>query len=222
MGHESPVPELPITDCAVTQHQGYGESKHISEQIRQIAAKEFDLRASIMRVGQVAGPVQKGGCWNRAEWFPSLIQTSKALGMIPATLPDVNWIPVDILADIVVDIIHSPDAESPATFSLVNPKPVPWASLVPTVQSWFGTGKVTVVPLHEWITALRSVDMGDANAVKAAPSKKIVDFFEAIARSNAHSPKYTTIMGSAISKTMAELGHVNPGWMYIWLSQWNF
>ncbi|KAK5269858.1 hypothetical protein LTR99_010733 [Exophiala xenobiotica] len=198
MGHESPVPELPITDCAVAQHQGYGESKHISEQF---------------------GTLQQR---NSVFVLVSCVSTLKALGMIPATLPDVNWIPVDIIADIVVDIIHSPDAESPATFNLVNPKPVPWASLVPTVQSWFGTEKVTVAPLHEWITALRSVDMGDANAVKAAPATKIGDFFEAIARSNAHSPKYTTIMGPAISKTMAEVGPVNPGWMYIWLSQWNF
>jgi hypothetical protein len=42
--------------------------------------------------------------------------------------------------------------------------------------------------------------MGDANAVKAALATKIVDFFEAIARSNAHSPKYTTIMGPASAK----------------------
>ncbi|KAK5024923.1 hypothetical protein LTS07_008301 [Exophiala sideris] len=222
MGNESPVPESPMTDCAVAQHQGYGESKHVSEQILQIAAKEFNLRASILRVGQVAGPVRRGGCWNKTEWFPSLIQTSKALRMIPEALPEVNWIPVDTLADIVVDIIHSPVVESPAIFNLVNPKPVSWASLVPTVQSRFGAGKLIAVSLHEWITAVRSVDMGDPDAVNAAPAAKIVDFFEAIAGTNARSPRYTTSMGPAISKTMGDLGPVNPGWMDIWLTQWNF
>ncbi|KAI1619274.1 hypothetical protein EDD37DRAFT_217483 [Exophiala viscosa] len=222
MGHETPVPESPMTDCAVAQHQGYGESKHISEQILQVAANEFSLRASILRVGQVAGPIRRGGCWNKAEWFPSLIQTSKALGMIPEALPEVNWIPVDVLADIVVDIIHSPVVESPAIFNLVNPKPVQWASLVPSIQSRFGAGKLTAVPLDEWITAVRSIDMGDTDAVNAAPAVKIMDFFEAIAQTNAVSPKYTTSMGPAISKTMGDLGAVNPGWMEIWLSQWNF
>lgn len=54
---------------------GYVTSKHISEMLIERATCHSGLRASIFRIGQVAGPVgveYKQGMWPKHEWFPSV------------------------------------------------------------------------------------------------------------------------------------------------------
>lgn len=51
---------------------GYGESKYVAERLLEIAAGEFGVSAAICRVGQLAGPVKKGGMWSKQEWLPSV------------------------------------------------------------------------------------------------------------------------------------------------------
>ena len=51
---------------------GYAESKYISELLLEAGAKESGVPAVICRVGQLAGPVVKGGTWNKQEWVPSV------------------------------------------------------------------------------------------------------------------------------------------------------
>lgn len=41
------------------------------------------------------------------EWLPCLIKSSLELGSLPDSLPVVDWIPVDVLAGIMVDILHA-------------------------------------------------------------------------------------------------------------------
>ena len=51
---------------------GYGESKYVAERLLELAAEEFGVSAAICRVGQLAGPVEKGGMWSKQEWLPSV------------------------------------------------------------------------------------------------------------------------------------------------------
>ena len=51
---------------------GYGESKYIGELLLEAGVKECGVPAVICRVGQLAGPVVKGGVWNKQEWLPSV------------------------------------------------------------------------------------------------------------------------------------------------------
>lgn len=90
------IPELPFEDCDVTLRQGYGEAKHICERICLIASQNSGVPTSIHRLGQIAGPSTESGYWNRQEWLPSLVATSKSIGKIPSTLGafPVDWIPV--------------------------------------------------------------------------------------------------------------------------------
>lgn len=53
------------------------------------------------------GDPGKGSCWNKKEWLPILVANSKYLRNIPASLgPNdmVDWIPVDVLSKVLVDI----------------------------------------------------------------------------------------------------------------------
>ena len=65
------APEEPIHDLRVPFAIGYGESKHIAERLLEIAG-QHGVSADICRVGQIAGPVEKGGVWNKQEWLPSV------------------------------------------------------------------------------------------------------------------------------------------------------
>ncbi|KAK0615465.1 Non-canonical non-ribosomal peptide synthetase FUB8 [Lasiodiplodia hormozganensis] len=90
------IPETAIQDPRVSLPQGYGESKYIAEQILTVASTCAEVPSTIYRVGQIAGPLTEEGKWSTQEWVPSLILTSKTIGMVPQSLGDmkVDWIPV--------------------------------------------------------------------------------------------------------------------------------
>ena len=68
------VPETALDDPNLPGKQGYSESKWVAERILDVAAKKSCVSSSICRVGQIAGPVDKGlkGAWNMQEWVPSV------------------------------------------------------------------------------------------------------------------------------------------------------
>jgi hypothetical protein len=63
-----------------------------------------------MRTEQIAGPLKSHGVWTRQEWLPSIIASSKYLGILPetlGTLETVDWIPVDLLASIMAELVKT-------------------------------------------------------------------------------------------------------------------
>ena len=66
------VPESGFYDFSIPAAMGYGESKYVAEQLLEKAGRTSGVSAAICRVGQLAGPVVKGGIWNRQEWLPSV------------------------------------------------------------------------------------------------------------------------------------------------------
>ncbi|KAK4693659.1 hypothetical protein P7C71_g3783, partial [Lecanoromycetidae sp. Uapishka_2] len=214
-----PESSLLSTDYAVALPMGYGESKHIAERLLATAASRCGVSVDILRLGQVAGPIgAAGGSWNRSEWFPGLIQTSKALGCIPDAVMDVDWIPADVLANIICDLVHD-NHKGLRTYNLINPHNREWKDLVPAMQKFVG-GKV--VSLQEWTDMLGEVDGSDTTEMAAKPALKILEWFKSLAAglSSGQKPlKYVTVNGAESSKTMAELGPVSPEWMMHWLEQ---
>ncbi|KAM0133647.1 hypothetical protein ACHAP3_005774 [Botrytis cinerea] len=90
---------------------GYAESKYISKLLISYASDKFSPHGyefSLARVGQIAGPVRGKGLWNKTEWFRSLVLSSIHLCSIPSSLGSslgrIDWVPVDILADIIADL----------------------------------------------------------------------------------------------------------------------
>lgn len=66
------VPEKAFHDFTIPAAMGYGESKYIGELLLEAGVKECGVPAVVCRVGQLAGPVVKGGVWNKQEWLPSV------------------------------------------------------------------------------------------------------------------------------------------------------
>lgn len=83
---DSKVPERIFENNSVPGIGGYGEGKHVASMILAEAAKRAHVPVTIIRPGQLAGSVVSTAEWNRHEWFPSLIISSKALGMVPDSL----------------------------------------------------------------------------------------------------------------------------------------
>ena len=114
--HPGVVPERIISDFSAPSPMGYGMSKYVAERLLDNASKTTFIPSTICRVGQVAGPVEdphNRGMWNKNEWLPSLIASSKYLGKIPDSLgPNdaIDWIPVDILSRIIVQLLSTPES----------------------------------------------------------------------------------------------------------------
>jgi thioester reductase-like protein len=57
--------------------QGYSESKWVTEMLLKSAGELSGVSSAVLRVGQIAGPVNvaagKYGMWNKQEWLPTVI-----------------------------------------------------------------------------------------------------------------------------------------------------
>ncbi|KAI5867331.1 acetyl-CoA synthetase-like protein [Durotheca rogersii] len=120
MAAAGPVPEAVLADPrGLRLRQGYARSKHVGEALVDAYARATGRPAAVLRVGQVAGPAAPGapGVWNPSEWFPSLVRSSaRALGGVApsslGTCSRVEWIPVDALSRIAVEIVLGDSYES--------------------------------------------------------------------------------------------------------------
>ncbi|KAK2612056.1 hypothetical protein QQS21_001905 [Conoideocrella luteorostrata] len=114
---DGPVPETK-NDSLTPAVDGYGASKFVSELILDDLVAKLGVNASICRVGQISGPVLRGGekgQWQKHNWIPTLIASSKYLGVLPSSLGPMDrldWIPVDLLADILVELVGAAGSSS--------------------------------------------------------------------------------------------------------------
>ncbi|CAI7614800.1 unnamed protein product [Penicillium glandicola] len=220
------IPEVPMEDIAVVLPQGYGESKHIAERICLEASQRSHVPTSVYRVGQIAGPTSARGQWNPQEWLPTIIATSKAMGKIPNGLGStaVDWVPVDTLSNIVVEIIHSRHRTLPeapwAAFHLTNPERAPWSSLIPAIQSQYA---VEPVEFSAWIAELESITNPSSGDIASKPALKLLGFYRGLqSEDSAFSVALDVRRAREASVSMRALSPVSPSLMQNWLQQWQF
>ena len=226
------VPEQIFESWDASQKMGYAESKQISERLLNSAAQICDQRTTVCRLGQVAGPVLRGekGKWNLQEWFPSLIVSSAYLGLIPNSLglmEMIDWVPVDILADIIVGLCLSNDQsqkgeQGAQVHHIINQRATPWSTLLPVVLEGFSAGKQPEqVPLRAWVDALQeSASTGSDDASKN-PAVKLLPFFNEIARGTKEERAVTleTEKTAKASERLQSLTAVGEQWMALWMRQ---
>ncbi|KAG9850500.1 acetyl-CoA synthetase-like protein, partial [Aureobasidium melanogenum] len=228
---EESVPEKVLKNMSFSEGMGYAQSKQVSEMLLDHASQRYQVPSTICRVGQITGPVQlQQGRWNDAEWFPSLIKTSTYLGKLPANLGSMgrmDWIPVDILAKTVVEVLlENPDRtgrdspmasdERKAQFvHLVNPREADWQDILPHVQNSLDR-ELQVVAYEEWLSDLQA--SAEREPTEANPAVKLIDFFE----ENRHDlkPSFSTVNAQEMSETLATLEPANGQWMELWMKQW--
>lgn len=178
--------------------------------------------------------------WSKQEWLPSILASSKHLGMLPEDIGGVvNWIPVDYCAQVVLELakhtldIAKSDAEGTrgrvSYYHVVNPHDAEWSDLLPVVQEYFD-GKLQVVSLAEWVQALEQSTADDDNTKETGgggsnPAVKLLGWLSDLVRQRAEgrgNVRLDTKETRKWSKGMRELEPVNEKWMELWLRQWRF
>ncbi|KAL8990866.1 MAG: hypothetical protein Q9169_008015 [Polycauliona sp. 2 TL-2023] len=203
---------------------GYAESKNVAEHIL-FEARKVNLPSTILRIGQIAGPIAFPGIWNPDEWVPSLIQSSQSMGYLPNSLPLIDWIPIDRLSQTIIELALPTGRPQPSFYNLVNPNPISWSALLPTIResmlSPSHPSPISVIDFKEWISRLQSLDAGDPAVVERYPAIKILPFFLALAEQK-ESTRYETAAGVRDSVTMAALGPIDGGAMRKWMGEWGY
>ncbi|KAF8896177.1 hypothetical protein BD779DRAFT_1608500 [Infundibulicybe gibba] len=173
------VPEEPMADAAIAIGGGYGEGKYVSEQI----VINSGLQASSFRIGQISGGMPNGA-WSVTEWVPALVKTSLALGALPLADGVISLIPMDAVAQALVDVAFSENCP-PTTMNLVHPKPVGWNTMISSIRdaSHRELGKTpSLVPFREWFALLeKHASTPNEDTMKKFPALKILDFFRGLA-----------------------------------------
>ncbi|GIJ92610.1 putative NRPS-like protein biosynthetic cluster [Aspergillus pseudoviridinutans] len=219
---DSPVPETLLTPFEYAQ-TGYGESKLIASLLLHKAGELAGVRAAICRLGQVTGPVHTDGAWPLRDWFPTLLVSLKIMGYIPGTLGaqrHLEWIPVDILAELLADLAGLDDRTLPSDevtsyYHFVNPNRATWESVVPAVLNELqGTRKTAT--LSDWVKKLEEHAAKPANADQQLPGVQLLSFYRSL---EGRPLEMETQHTQKRIPSLPKVPPVNEEWMRIWIRQ---
>ena len=219
------IPEVVFDNLGIALPMGYAIGKQIGEKMLDIASKRTGLRTCVARIGQVSGPAERlGGSWNKQEWLPSLVVSSAYLKKLPAQMACIDWIPVDILAEVLVDVsLHDTANVTPyeksAVYNLANKNVVEWEDMVPTVLQYMPPD-TTTVPIEDWVAALQQSSQQQEVNTAANPAVKLVEFFSSSGEQVEMGKKMIIENAAKNSSTMRGLVPVKPEWMSYWMEGW--
>lgn len=246
------IPEQPFTADETPGLNGYGDSKYVAEQIIEYAAQNMSPGSSpaFARVGQIAGAVDHAGMWSKAEWFPSMVISSLQIGALPESLGPtfdcIDWVPVDILADVIVELANNVESSRASgerfqdahagVYHPLNPQKTSWSELKPVVLKeleYRTRTRIEVISLPKWVARVRQTienmvdneseahDVSLEGALQKLPAAKLLDFYEELAANeNAPANQLETSETLKLSGTMQRMEPVKDEWMRKWIREW--
>ncbi|KAJ5494257.1 NRPS-like enzyme [Penicillium fimorum] len=200
------------------------------------------INASYARIGQIAGAARSPGLWNRNEWFPSLVRSSLQVGALPETLGPtlgrVDWVPVDLLAEVLVglalgdfDGVVSGERRSVGVFHPLNLYPEAWRVVAPIVAemlSLVSGEKIGFVDLAAWVQRVRlDIENSEGNLeglLERNPAAKLLKFFEGLVADTGAGlgNVLDTRRTAEFSKKLGDIQGVGgmPRWVQKWVGEW--
>lgn len=161
------------TDFNRAQSMGYAQSKLVTENMCSAAARETGMVCRMLRIGQIAGDTSHG-VWSDTEAIPMMIQSAETIGAIPTLDETPTWLPVDVVANTIIDLIRVPASEAAldSVFHVVNPTSFHWTrDLIPALKA--AGLAFEEVDQQQWVQRLRNSNPDPV----ANPPFKLVDFF---------------------------------------------
>ncbi len=193
------VPEAHLQHLTDAQEMGYARSKLVGERLC-LRAREAGLDARVLRVGQIVGDTRLGQ-WNATEAIPLMIRSAVSIGALPELTDTLTWLPIDVVAQAIVDISHAPERQD--VYHVVNPRSLAWSrDLLPMLAS-AGLKFDTVTP-QAWLQRLATSNPDPAEN----PTIKLLDFF----RSKYEKPRtgpgvfFETRVAEGASETLKRVG----------------
>lgn len=249
-----PIPEMVVDDSSAPAPMGYGQSKYIAENLISHAAQRLPIKAQIARVGQIAGPTCGPGLWNRSEWLPRMLRSSLDVSVIPQSLGSyldrVDWIPIDKVAAVLIDLLEGAEVElhqtrgsvnglskqHAAVFNIVNPNTRQWQSLLPTITALLPLlnyrdcrAEIDIVSFEEWIRRVRDRFETHSKAPEANNQT-----MEVLLETNPAAKllgfyeevaaqkqrSWLSDRAQQASQTLRSLGEIQDEWMEKWIRGW--
>ncbi|EJF59192.1 ketoacyl-synt-domain-containing protein [Dichomitus squalens LYAD-421 SS1] len=163
----APPRERPL-DPVVAVGEGYSESKWIAEHMVQVASERNLVRGVVVRIGQQTGG--KNGAWKPTEWFPAIVAAGAALGCLPTGQGVVTWLPVEVAAQALVEMV---DVTSPYTIlHLRHPRPIGWSDIMSELSRLL---RVSTVPYEEWLSRITTAHPDRRLGKFVSPALTLVD-----------------------------------------------
>ena len=211
IGNGFAMETVPTDDYTAALGIGYAESKYVAERILHSANQRSGVPVSILRVGQIGGSTTEGDiAFPRQEWLVALIKTSITMGVMPTNVSLIDWIPINELGVIILDILHSEGSSVEChVFNLVNPHPRSWATLIETLTKHYSI-KAKPVPMTEWVAELRK-------CTTYTPAVALLSFFEAIGQGV--EVRYRTENSAQASTTFRQMQPASESWLMECLKQ---
>jgi len=161
---ETPVPLTPT----VAMQMGYGLSKWVAERLLTEASKSLGVKVNIYRCGQLSGDT-RNGAWNKTDFWAEVMASGINLGEIPDVGGVVDWIPVDVAANVILELGGISNAKSgnagtdSATrteapvevYHIANPSVATFEQISETLSTILRR-PIRVVPTTAWLARLSS------------------------------------------------------------------
>ncbi|KAH0828782.1 acetyl-CoA synthetase-like protein [Lanmaoa asiatica] len=236
---KGPFPEEVQFDASVAVGAGYGEGKYTTERI----IVKSGLHATSFRIGQIAGGL--GGSWATTDWFPIIVKSSIALGVLPETAGVVSWLREEEVASAIMETAFAKEAPPPA-LNIFNPRSAPWAEIIAFVRrsiirrKTLGDDVLPIVPFGDWFALLeKKAENASEDDLTKIPAIKLLEFFRVLARGDqairssgvdttesAGMTNFSTTKVQQVSPTMANMqaiGEVEAdAWVGYWISKGAF
>ncbi|KAK3185857.1 hypothetical protein K4F52_005311 [Lecanicillium sp. MT-2017a] len=218
IGSGSYVAESPPEAYSNALNLGYAESKCVAEMVLAEASKITQTPVTILRVGQVAGSTNsQAPAWPVQEWLYQAIKAVRNTGLIPMSNLPINWVPVDLAAAAIADLILSPPTETLEVYNIVNPNNTAWSMLCDELQNRFGPG-LKVTSLTEWVEEVQRRSTEAFQDHMLDPALKLMK----AARNLPEDVQFCTEKAVSASPTMATMRPIDQPLLRTWLDQWNF
>jgi thioester reductase-like protein len=203
---------------------GYAQSKHVAERLLATAGAKLKIPISILRIGQIAGPttIGDGGKWESHDWMHSLAILSKACGLVPSDVAEIDWVPVDQVSRIVSDITlqekHEGETGTPFVqlYNILHPRPIQFSVFADALQSCISSSRQ--VGFHAWVDHLAGLTPDKLSKEAEAEKTRILPFFQAIVEEQ--YPKFTLEKAKKASAVMAEMEPIDQELLTKWCQQW--
>ena len=197
---------------------GYAESKYIAERVLKAANQRLGLPVSILRTGQIGGSTKENDIAKpRLDWLLALIKASRTIGVIPDTMTLLDWIPINGVGQVILDIFHSERASvNPKVYNLVHPSPLPWKTILDILSEDFHI-KPEPVPLRKWVEKVGAEASKPNPNPSTLPAARSLDFFKACG--DGLEVTYETENSHRASETFQHLQPITKTMISMWLRQ---
>lgn len=219
----TPIPETESHETSDASPVGYSQSKWVTESIISTYRAAFPTAShlGVFRIGQLCGDTE-AGVWSESEAWSLMFSSINVVHAMPREVGEeqVVWVPVDIAARAIVEIVLSTVQNDKSTeqlriWHIVNPKNnTKWSDILQIFKASGFTFQI--VEAKEWVNLLAASPESDN------PSRKLLHLWQSSFSSGVKQfdPVFDTSRAVEASPSLAELGNVDQDLMQKIFSTW--